>query len=75
MGLIPAPLPEQRPHCGTCGARGDSTPVEFARILAARLPHAELEIVPRTRHMLFWERPEACWPRVKRILAAHAATD
>jgi 3-oxoadipate enol-lactonase len=55
-------------------ARGDSTPVEFARTLAARLPHAELEIVPRTRHMLFWERPEVCWPRVKRFLAAHAAT-
>ena len=34
-----------------------------------------LEIVPRTRHMLFWERPEVCWPRVKRFLAAHAATD
>jgi 3-oxoadipate enol-lactonase len=55
-------------------ARGDSTPVEFARLLAARLPHAELEIIPRTRHMLFWERPEACWPRVKRFLADHAAT-
>jgi pimeloyl-ACP methyl ester carboxylesterase len=56
-------------------ARGDSTPVEFAHLLAARLPHAELAIVPRTRHMLFWERPEVCWPRVKRFLAAHTAID
>ncbi len=54
-------------------ARGDTTPVEFAPVLAARLPRGELAIVPRTRHMLFWERPEECWPRVKRFLAAHPA--
>ena len=46
-------------------ARGDTTPTEFAKVLAARLPHAELAIIPRTRHMLFWERPEA-------VLAARA---
>ncbi len=54
--------------------RGDSTPVEFAHVLASRLPNAELEVVPRTRHMLFWERPEACWPRVKRFLAEHSTS-
>ncbi len=54
-------------------ARGDTTPVEFAPVLAERLPRAELAIVPRTRHMLFWERPEECWPLVKRFLAAHPA--
>ncbi len=53
-------------------ARGDTTPTEFAKVLAARLPNAELAIIPRTRHMLFWERPEACWPRVREFLAAHA---
>ncbi len=52
-------------------ARGDTTPTEFAKVLAARLPNAELAIIPRTRHMLFWERPEACWPRVKQFLAVH----
>jgi pimeloyl-ACP methyl ester carboxylesterase len=54
-------------------ARGDSTPTEFAKVLAARLPNAELAIVPRTRHMLFWERPEICWPRVKQFLATHSS--
>lgn len=52
-------------------SRGDTTPVEFARVLAERMPRAELALVPRTRHMLFWERPDECWARVKQFLAAH----
>jgi 3-oxoadipate enol-lactonase len=52
-------------------ARGDSTPVKLAHVLAERLPNGELAVVPETRHMLFWESPEACWSRVKQFLAAH----
>jgi pimeloyl-ACP methyl ester carboxylesterase len=51
-------------------ARGTSTPVGVARELAAGLPHARLVLVPRTRHMLFWESPEACWAAVREFLAA-----
>lgn len=45
-------------------ARGESNPVESSRLLTERLPHAHLELVPGVRHMLYWEAPEACWPRV-----------
>ncbi|HEY7060661.1 MAG TPA: alpha/beta hydrolase [Chloroflexota bacterium] len=51
-------------------ARGTSTPVGVARELAAGLPNAWLVLVPRTRHMLFWESPEACWTAVRDFLAA-----
>jgi pimeloyl-ACP methyl ester carboxylesterase len=51
-------------------ARGTSTPVGVARELAAGLPHARLALIPRTRHMLFWESPEACWGAVREFLAA-----
>jgi 3-oxoadipate enol-lactonase len=50
-------------------ARGTSTPVGVAHALAAGLPNARLFLVPRTRHMLFWESPEACWGAVKDFLA------
>lgn len=50
-------------------ARGTSTPVGVARELAAGLPHARLALVPRTRHMLFWESPDACWAAVHEFLA------
>src|SRR5262249_60191908 len=50
-------------------ARGDSTPVKLAHVLAEWLPNAELAIIPEPRHMLFWESPGACWPRVKQFLA------
>jgi pimeloyl-ACP methyl ester carboxylesterase len=51
-------------------ARGTSTPVGVARELAAGLPNARLALVPRTRHMLFWESPEACWGAVREFLAS-----
>ncbi len=51
-------------------ARGTSTPVGVARALAAGLPHARLALIPRTRHMLFWESPEACWAAVREFLAS-----
>jgi pimeloyl-ACP methyl ester carboxylesterase len=50
-------------------ARGTSTPVGVARELAAGLPNARLVLVPRTRHMVFWESPEAAWTAVREFLA------
>jgi len=50
-------------------ARGTSTPVGVARELAAGLPNARLALIPRTRHMLFWESPETCWTAVREFLA------
>ena len=50
-------------------ARGTSTPVGVARELAAGLPNARLALIPRTRHMLFWESPEACWAAVRDFFA------
>ena len=51
-------------------ARGTSTPVGVARALAAGLPDTRLVLVPGTRHMLFWESPEACWGAVREFLGA-----
>jgi pimeloyl-ACP methyl ester carboxylesterase len=51
-------------------ARGISTPVAVAHALAAGLPNARLVLVPKTRHMLFWESPEACWAAVREFLAS-----
>ncbi len=50
--------------------RGTSTPLETARVLAARLQHAELEVVPGAGHLLFWDVPDRCWRRVLSFLAA-----
>jgi pimeloyl-ACP methyl ester carboxylesterase len=51
-------------------ARGTSTPVGVAHALAEGLPNARLVLVPKTRHMLFWESPDACWAAVRDFLDA-----
>lgn len=56
-------------------ARGRSTPVQVARDLAAGLPQAELLLVPHTRHMLYWEAPDVCWPRIREFLARATAAE
>jgi pimeloyl-ACP methyl ester carboxylesterase len=53
--------------------RGSSTPLQTSHDLAAGLPHAELEVVPGVRHMVFWEAPETTWARVRRFLEQHPA--
>ena len=50
-------------------ARGSSTPLAASKRLAQTLPQSELLLVPRVRHMLYWERPEAIGPPVLEFLA------
>ena len=52
-------------------ARGTSTPVALAPVLAERLPDARLEMIEGVRHMLFWDQPEMVWPRVRAFLGQH----
>ena len=49
-------------------ARGPSNPVLATRKAAATIPGAQLVEVPKVRHMLFWEEPDAVWPQVSAFL-------
>lgn len=52
------------------GADDQLTPPDCARELAAAIPGAQLQLLPRCGHMLTWEQPEA----VTRLLADWLAT-
>ena len=51
-------------------SRGSTTPFEMSQQLARALPNARLEVLPHTRHMLFWERPDECWSLAEEFLRA-----
>jgi pimeloyl-ACP methyl ester carboxylesterase len=51
-------------------ARGTSNPVLATRKAAATIPGAQLVEVPKIRHMLFWEDPNAVWPTITAFLDA-----
>lgn len=53
-------------------ARGVSTPLAASHRLVETLLQSELFVVPRVRHMLYWEEPDAVWPRVLEFLARTA---
>jgi len=40
-----------------CGDQDLLTPLEHAREIAAAVPHAQLEVVPRAGHLMTWEQP------------------
>lgn len=40
-----------------CGEQDVLTPLEHAREIAAAVPHAQLEVVPRAGHLMTWEQP------------------
>jgi len=40
-----------------CGDEDLLTPLEHAREIAAAVPHAQLEVVPRAGHLMTWEQP------------------
>jgi 3-oxoadipate enol-lactonase len=46
-----------------------------ARLLADRIPNAQLGILPELGHLLFWEDPEGFTNAVTRFLLARAETD
>jgi pimeloyl-ACP methyl ester carboxylesterase len=53
-------------------ARGTSNPVVATEKTAATIPGAQLLVVPKIRHMLFWEDPPAVWPPVVAFLQEFA---
>ena len=58
-----------------CGAedgveRRGSTPVATAKKLAALIPSAELTLIPKTKHMTFWDG-EGALSAVQDFLARH----
>jgi pimeloyl-ACP methyl ester carboxylesterase len=40
-----------------CGEQDLLTPLEHSREIAAAVPHAQLEVVPRAGHLMTWEQP------------------
>jgi len=64
--------PDARPHlerigCPTlvlCGEADQLTPAEHSEVIAAHIPGARLELIPRSGHMLTMEQPE----QVNRLL-------
>jgi pimeloyl-ACP methyl ester carboxylesterase len=51
------------------GTEDRMLPVANAHMIAARIPHARLEILDGAGHMFFWEQPE----RAAELLRSHAA--
>ncbi|HVJ31293.1 MAG TPA: alpha/beta hydrolase [Gammaproteobacteria bacterium] len=47
-----------------CGDDDPLVPLADARLLAARIPHARLEVVERAGHLLLWDEPERIAPRI-----------
>ncbi|RPI58419.1 MAG: alpha/beta fold hydrolase, partial [Lysobacterales bacterium] len=47
-----------------CGDDDPLVPVANARILAARIPRATLEVVERAGHLLLWDEPERIAPQI-----------
>lgn len=54
------------------GEEEGPTRLRATQRLAEVLPEARLEVLPRTRHMVFWERPEIVWPDVVAFLETRA---
>jgi poly(3-hydroxyalkanoate) depolymerase len=60
----------QIPH-ETLVVNGDDdplVPVANARMLAARIPRAKLEVVERAGHLLLWDEPERIAPQIGRFV-------
>jgi len=47
-----------------CGDDDPLVPVANARMLAARIPRAKLEVVERAGHLLLWDEPERVAPQI-----------
>jgi poly(3-hydroxyalkanoate) depolymerase len=51
-----------------CGDADPLVPIANARLLAARIPRAELEVVERAGHLLLWDEPERIAPQIGRFV-------
>jgi pimeloyl-ACP methyl ester carboxylesterase len=54
-----------------CGAADLATPPSIARMIAARIPHAELVVAPEAGHSVYWEEPELFNRAVLTFIAKH----
>ena len=52
-----------------CGDEDPLVPVANGRMLADRIPRAELEVVERAGHLLLWDEPERVAPRISRFVS------
>ena len=54
-----------------CGAADLATPPSIARMIAAKIPHAELVVAPEAGHSVYWEEPELFNRAVLGFIAKH----
>lgn len=54
-----------------CGAADLATPPSIARMIAARIPNAELVVAPEAGHSVYWEQPEVFNRAVLAFVAKH----
>jgi pimeloyl-ACP methyl ester carboxylesterase len=51
-----------------CGDDDPLVPLVNARMLAARIPRAKLEVVERAGHLLLWDEPERIAPQIGKFV-------
>jgi pimeloyl-ACP methyl ester carboxylesterase len=56
-----------------CGAADLLTPPSIARLIAAKIPDAELVVAPESGHSVYWEEPEVFNRAVLTFVAKHGA--
>ena len=66
--MLPALKP---PVLVICGAADLLTPPSIARMIAAKIPHAELVVAPEAGHSVYWEEPEVFNRAVLAFIAKH----
>jgi len=54
-----------------CGAADLATPPSIARLIAAKIPNAELVVAPEAGHSVYWEEPELFNRAVLGFVAKH----
>jgi pimeloyl-ACP methyl ester carboxylesterase len=54
-----------------CGAADLATPPSIARMIAAKIPNAELVVAPEAGHSVYWEEPEIFNRAVLAFVAKH----
>ena len=54
-----------------CGAADLATPPSVARMIAAKIPNAELVVAPEAGHSVYWEQPEVFNRAVLAFVAKH----
>jgi pimeloyl-ACP methyl ester carboxylesterase len=54
-----------------CGAADLLTPPSIARLIAAKIPHAELVVAPESGHSVYWEEPDVFNRAVLAFIGKH----